>query len=152
MNMGIEMRVRVAFPDVAGDAAREIGQFGPTPDELEVVKQRAIYSDCLEGPGGMVCHLPRNADWRQDAWARLNEARALIHPLRDYPPEELLVWLKHAKEAQARGEGYRAILRPLQVELAEKGFIKEGQWNPLLKFLDEVEGEEDGRKGGSEGS
>lgn len=143
MEVGIETRVRVTFPEVPSDTAREIGQRGPTPDQLEIAKQRAIYSDCLESTSGMVCHLPRNGDWREDVWARLNEARALVHALRDYPPEELELWLRHAREAQAKGGSYMSILRPLQVELVEKGFIKQDQWNLLLKYLDEAEGEQE---------
>jgi AbiV family abortive infection protein len=139
MNVGIEVRVRATFPEIPGHTAREIGERGPTPDELESTKQRAIYSDCLEHMAEVICHLPRNVDWRDEACARLNEARALVHGLRDYPPEELRVWLRHAKDAQARGEGYRSILRPLEAELVEKGFVKAGQWNPVLKLLGEIE-------------
>jgi AbiV family abortive infection protein len=144
LNLGIRGRVRATFPEISPAEATEIAQLGPTPDDLEVVKQRVLYSDCLQTTEGFACHLPRNVDQRQNAWERLCEAKALVSGLRDYPPEELEVWLKHARAAQAKGEGYPAMLRPLQSELLEKGFIKEGQWKHILGELDVAE------KGGAE--
>jgi AbiV family abortive infection protein len=137
-NISVEARVRVNFPEIPELAVKEIGTAGPTPDELEFAKQMAVYSDCLEEAGDMVCHLPRNSDWRNNAWERLCEAKAIIHGLRDYPPEELEIWLKHAKQAQTKGEGYECMLKPLHDELLENGILKEGQWKFLLAYLEEL--------------
>ena len=138
LNISVEARVRVNFPEIPELAAKEIGRAGPSPDELEFAKQMAVYSDCLEEAGEMVCHLPRNSDWRQNAWERLCEAQAIIHALRDYPPEELEIWLKHAKQVQAKGESYQSMLKPLHDELLEKGMLKQGQWKFLLAYLEEL--------------
>lgn len=137
LNIGIEGRVRATFPEVPHKMAKEIGRFGPIPDNLETSKQRAIYSDCLETAGGFVCHLPKNIDWRQQAWDRLCEAQALALALRDYPPEELEVWLKHAKEAQSNGGDFRDMLEPLHKDLVERGFVQEGWWKSLLADIHE---------------
>jgi AbiV family abortive infection protein len=142
LNPGVEARVRVAFPEIPDAEVREIGSLGPSPGELESAKQRALYSDCLRTREGFVCHLPHNIDWRHDAWERLCEAKVLASALRDYPPEELEVWLKHAKAVQAQGLGYRDMIEPLHAELLEKGYIKEGQWAVLLKMLHDSEQEE----------
>ena len=138
LNLGIEGRVRVNFPEIPDVVVREIGNAGPSPDDLDFAKQMAVYSDCLEEDDEMVCHLPRNSDWRNNAWERLCEAQAIIHALRDYPPEELEIWLKHAKQVQSRGEGYQSMLKPLHDELLEKGMLKQGQWKFLLAYLDEL--------------
>jgi AbiV family abortive infection protein len=138
MNISVEARVRVNFPEIPELAVKEIGRTGPTPDALEFAKQMAVYSDCLEEARDMVCHLPRNSDWRNDAWERLCEAQAIVHGLRDYPPEELEIWLKHAKQVQTKGEGYECMLKPLHDELLEKGILKEGQWKFLLAYLEEL--------------
>ena len=139
LNLSIEARVRVNFPQIPDPDVKEIGRAGPTPDELEFAKQLAVYSDCLEEAGEMVCHLPRNTEWRTTAWERLCEAQAIIHALRDYPPEELEIWLKHAKQVQSKGDSYQTMLNPLHDELLEKGLIKEGQWKVLLAYLEELE-------------
>jgi AbiV family abortive infection protein len=141
LNVSIEARVRVNFPQIPELAVKEIGRAVPTPDDLEFTKQMAVYSDCIEEAGEMVCHLPRNSDWRNNAWERLCEAQAIVHALRDYPPEELEIWLKHAKQVQIRGEGYQSMLKPLHDELLEKGILKEGQWKFLLAYLEEVQKE-----------
>lgn len=140
LNPGIEARVRATFPDVPPAEARKIGDLGPAPHDLETDKQRAIYSDCLEAVDAFVCHLPRNLEWRRAAWDRLCEAQAIVHALRDYTPEELEVWSKHAAEAKARGDGFRSMLEPLHRELLEKRFINEGQWKPILAALEEESG------------
>ncbi len=138
LNISVEARVRVNFPQIPELAVKEIGRAGPRPDELEFAKQMAVYSDCLEEAGDMVCHLPRNSDWRNNAWERLCEAQAIIHGLRDYPPDELEIWLKHAKQVQSKGEDYEYMLKPLHDELMEKGLLKEGQWKFLLAYLEEL--------------
>ena len=112
LNISIEARVRVKFPEIPELAVKDIGSAGPTPDELEFAKQMAVYSDCLNEADEMVCHLPRNSDYRNNAWERLCEAQAIIHALRDYPPEELEIWLKHAKEVQTIGGGTQWLTHP----------------------------------------
>lgn len=101
------------------------------------MKQRAVYSDCLEAEGEVVCHIPRNVDWRNESWQRLCEAQAIVLSLRDFPPEELEVWLKHAQEARTRGADTRNMLVGLHRELVERGFLKEGSWKPLLADIEE---------------
>ena len=59
----------------------------------------------------------------------------MLH-LRDYPPEELKVWLKHAESAKARGGDYRSMLQALHKELMEKGFIGQGCWDTLLEDIE----------------
>jgi AbiV family abortive infection protein len=135
LNLGIESRVRVTFPDIPAADAREIGSLSPTPGDLEAAKQRAMYSDCLLVGNEFACHLPRNLDWRADAWARLCEAQALVSALRDYRPEELEIWLRHARAVREQGLGYKDMLEPLHADLRERGFLKEGQWAVLLESL-----------------
>jgi AbiV family abortive infection protein len=141
LNPAIQARVRATFPETPLAAAKEIAQAGPTPSELESNKQRAVYSDCLQVDDAFVCHLPRNIDWRQMAWERLCEAQAIVHGLRDYPPEELEVWLRHAEAARAVGGDLRSMLQALHKELLEKGFVKEGWWNTMLRDIAEEEAE-----------
>lgn len=136
LNFTIEGRVRANFPDMDPADARAIGELGPTPDDLEMAKQHALYSDCLQGPSGVVIQEPGDYDWRHYAWERFCEARALAGALRDYPPEELEIWLKHAKEAQYEGNDLKSMLRPLHQELLESGFIKEGQWRVVMSELE----------------
>lgn len=137
LNPGIQARIRAALPEVPLELAKDIGERGPTPDDLEIQKQRAFYSDCLKASGGVQVHLPRNVDWRQIAWDRLCESRALVSALRDYSPEELKIWLKHAEEAQKNGASFATVLEPLHKELLEKGFVKEGQWTTILADTDQ---------------
>ena len=132
LNPGIRDRIRVTFPEFPLEMAKDIGQRGPTPDDLEIQKQRAFYSDCLKADGRAQVHLPRNLDWRQIAWERLCEAKALVQPIRDYSPEELKIWLKHAKEAQKNGGTFATVLEPLYKELLAEGFVKEGSWTTIL--------------------
>lgn len=135
LNVGIWARIRATFPEIPEEQAHELAARGPTPDELETSKQRAIYSDCLEHRGSFACHLPKNLDWRQAAWERLCEARAIVLAPRDRSPEELDVWIKHASAARASGKNLAAVLPDLHKELAAKGFLKDGSWDPLLKDL-----------------
>jgi len=133
LNIGVEARVRAIFPEIDSSEAREIGRAGPTPEELEVDKQRAVYSDCLNVDGKFVCHLPRNIDWREQAWERLCEVQALAHGLRDYTPEELEIWKRHADNARANGGDFSAILQTLREDLLKEGFIQEGWWDSILR-------------------
>jgi hypothetical protein len=125
--------VRATFPQISREVAKQVGASGPTPDELEASKQRALYSDCVEVSGDFVSHLPDLAEWRRAAWARLCEAQAIISALRDYPPEELKVWREHIARASAEGKDLREALPGLYKELLEKGFVQEGWWETLLQ-------------------
>jgi len=79
-------------------------------------------------------------DWRGPAWERLCEAQALSFGLRDYPPEELEVWLKHALRADPDTGGWRGVLGALHAELVEKNFIQEGWWETFLADIaDDIE-------------
>ncbi len=135
LNPGIQARIRTEFPEVPPEIAKNFGKRGPMPNDLEIEKQRAFYSDCLKAAAGVQVHLPRNLDWRDIAWDRLCEARVLITALRDYSPEELKIWLKHAKEAQKNGGSFATMLEPLHKELLAKGFVKEGWWTTLLESV-----------------
>lgn len=148
LNIGIQSRVRAVFPEISLDEAKEIAARGPTPNELEADKQQAIYSDCLDVSGTFVCHLPKNVNWRQQAWDRLCEARAIILGLRDRTPEELSVWLKHANAGRAAGKRLADILPDVHKELLDKGFIKEGWWDTLLN---DIKTQTEGTKGAKDG-
>lgn len=139
LNVAIQARIRATFPQIPVAEARAIGDVGPTPKELETNKQRAVYSDCLTMDSEFVCHLPRNVDWRQQAWERLCEAQAIVHGLRDYSPEELEVWVRHAKAARELGGDLRSMLQALHKELLKEGFVKEGWWDTMLLDLAEEE-------------
>jgi AbiV family abortive infection protein len=105
LNYTIEGRVRANFPDVDPADARSIGELGPTPDELEMAKQQALYSDCLQGPSGVVIHGPGDHDWRHYAWGRFCEAKTLAESLRDYPPADGNRRMRgSAAEAQSVGQ------------------------------------------------
>ena len=140
LNIGIESRIRAEFPNLSRAKAKEIGERGPTPDQLEISKQRVIYSDCLENADGFQCHLPRNLDWRKTAWDRLCEARVIVTHLRDYSPEELVIWLKHAREAQAKGGNAATMLKALHEELLTEGFVKDDWWDTLLADSEQEQG------------
>jgi AbiV family abortive infection protein len=133
LNPIIESRVRASFPKLGREAAKEIGKRGPTPEFLEMSKQLTLYSDTLEEAGAFVSHLPSLGDWRKGAWERLCEAQAITLSARDYPPEELDVWLKHFRESKLKGLDPRSILPDLHNDLLQKGFVKEGWWDTLLQ-------------------
>jgi AbiV family abortive infection protein len=142
LNPAIESRVRATFPDIPREAAKKIGALGPTPDDLEASKQRALYSDALEISGKFVCHLPSLVDWRKLAWDRLCEARAMAPALRDYHPHELTIWLKHIERARTNEGEARPVLEELYKELLGKGFVKEGWWDTILKDAEEEFGKQ----------
>lgn len=133
LNPIIESRVRATFPQIPREAAKKIGELGPTPDELESSKQRALYSDAFEHSGAFVPHLPSLVDWRKQAWDRLCEAQAITLAARDYPPPELEVWLKHVDAGRNAGSNIRSILPDLYKDLLERGLVKEGWWDTLLQ-------------------
>ena len=57
--------------------------------------------------------------------------------LRDYPPGELAIWLKHVELARAENKEVRSVLPELHKELLEKGFVKDGWWDVILKDAEE---------------
>lgn len=136
LNLGIMGRVRVTFPEISLEEAQEIAARGPTPEDLETAKQRAVYSDCLDESGDLHCHLPRNIDWRQQAWERLCEARAIVLAPRDRSPAELDVWMRHVAAARDSGKSVAAILPDIHKELVERGFVEQGWWDTLLKDIE----------------
>jgi AbiV family abortive infection protein len=133
LNPVVESRIRAVLPQISREAAKRVGSAGPTPDQLETSKQRALYSDCLEISGGFVSHLPDVVEWRTEAWERLCEAQAVALALRDYPPAELQVWREHIGRASAEGRDLVSTMQGLHKELLEKGFIQEGWWDTLLQ-------------------
>lgn len=137
LNHGIMVRIRATMPEISLAKAQELSSRGPTPDDLEITKQRAIYSDCINDSGSFVCHLPRNIDWRQQAWERLCEAQAIVHAPRDRTPEELEIWVKHVTAAHHQGKSLADVLPSLHEELLEKGFVEEGWWDTLIKDIEE---------------
>jgi hypothetical protein len=139
LNPMIESRVRATFPEIPRDVAKRIGQLGPTPDQLELWKQRALYSDALEVSGTFVSYLPGLDDWRKRAWDRLCEAQAITLAMRDYPPEELKIWFKHVETARTNSVEIRSILPSLHQDLLDNGFIKEGWWDTLLQDAQEAQ-------------
>ena len=135
LNIGILGRIRAEYPELPLDEAVKIAHNGPTPEELETAKQLSIYSDCLMVSGQFICHLPKNIDWREQAWKRLCEAKALIIGLRDRTPEELAVWMKHVKAAHNVGKSLIDIIPNVHRELLDKGFIKEGSLDTILNDI-----------------
>jgi AbiV family abortive infection protein len=133
LNPAIQSRVHATFPQISREAAKQVGASGPTPDQLEASKQRALYSDCLEVSGDFVSHLPVLAEWRRAAWERLCEAQAIIIALRDYSPEELKIWRDRIARAAAERKDLREALPGLYRDLLEKGFVQEGWWDTLLQ-------------------
>jgi AbiV family abortive infection protein len=138
LNPAIEGRIRATFPQIPADQAAKIGKLGPAPDELESQKQRALYSDAIDIEGKFEPHLPQRHDWRNLAWERLCEAKAMAFGLRDYPPDELAIWLKHVEAAKHNQKPIRSMLPDLHKELVDKGFVKEGWWETLLKDAEEL--------------
>ena len=136
LNVAIEGRMRATMSHLGRAAAKDVAQMGPTPEELETAKQRAMYSDCLLVSDVFVAHYPGEIDWRTDAWHRLCEAQAMVSALRDYPPDELAVWQKHLGRGRAE-ESSSTALQQLRNELVIGGFIEENWWETLLQDADQ---------------
>jgi len=133
LNPGIESRIRATFGEIPPEDAKKIGEKGPSPEELEYNKQMAIYSDCLAGAEGCICHQPALSEsWRRLSWERICEAQALVHSLHDRTPAELEIWLKHA-QGRPQGSHILSILPDVHKELVEKGIIQKEWWDTLLK-------------------
>lgn len=138
LNTGILARLRAEFPKMSLEEAKEIAARGPTPDDLELAKQLAVYADCLSSNGDVACHLPREVSWQEQAWDRLWEARAIVRSPRDRSPEELEVWAKHMAAARGTGKSMPTIMREVQKELVEKGYVKEGSWDAHIKDAEDL--------------
>ena len=135
LNFAIELRTRAVFPEIDPKTAQEVGEAGPDPRDLDATKQLALYSDCFGSADGPNIHLPRNLGWETEAEHRLADAHALVNYLRDYPPDELAVWARHATVATAEGRPFADVLKPLHEELVSKGFVAAGQWRPIWDYL-----------------
>lgn len=135
LNRAIEGRIRVTFPRISRDDAKNIGENGPSPKELEYNKQLAVYSDCVEESGAFVSHYPALSEWRRLSWDRLCEAQSLVLHLRDRTPEELAIFQKHFKQG-LKDLDPRVAMQQLRDELLEKGCIKEGWWDTMLEDID----------------
>lgn len=133
LNPAIESRIRATFPQISREDAKRLAEAGPSPEDLEASKQRAIYSDCFETSGNFISHCPNLAEWRNIAWERLCEAQAMVTGARDYPPEELRIWQKQVSRATAEGRSPLSSLPALHQELLEKRLIKEDWWKTLLE-------------------
>ena len=132
LNESLCARIRAEFPEIPLATAKAIGQMGPTPDDLEMLRQRAIYSDCYVVDSELICHQPGLAEFRHVAWERLCEAKALVFAARDRTPPELEIWKRHARAAQDRGLDFASAIGPLHEELSEKGLITKGSWDSIL--------------------
>jgi AbiV family abortive infection protein len=132
LNPAIESRVPASFPPISREAAKQIGTAGPTPDQLETSKQRALYSDCLEVSGDLVAHCPNLAEWRKDAWERMCEAQAVLSALRDYPPDELRIWREHIAQAVSGGKELSSALSGLDKDLLESNRQRKHTVDKLL--------------------
>jgi len=138
-NFAIEIRAGVHFPEMEEEKLTEIGASGPTPEDLDAIKQLGLYSDCFKSPEGVAVHLPCNLDCSERSRVLLGEATVVITSLRDYTPDELEVWARHAAEARAKGISFRAAMKPLYLELLEKRYITEEQWSPIWNYLAKIE-------------
>jgi AbiV family abortive infection protein len=139
MGLSLGSRIRAVMPEIPSEEARKIGMDGPSPDELETMKQRAIYSDCSDTGGDVMCHQPALAEWRKLAWERLCEAQALAFGLRDMPPPELEIRARVVKAGKEAGKDMASVVRELYSELKAAGFVREGGWDTLIADLDSGE-------------
>lgn len=133
LSPAIESRIRATFPQISREDAKKLAEAGPAPEQLESSKQHAIYSDCLEASGKFISHCPSLADWRNLAWERLCEAQAMATGMRDYPPQELMIWQEHMTRAASEGRSTLSALPALHQELLEKQLVQDGWWKTLLE-------------------
>jgi AbiV family abortive infection protein len=138
-NFAIEMRAGVHFPDLGDETLAAVKANGPSPEDLDAAKQLGLYSDCFKIPEGVAVHLPRNVDCRERSEALLGEAAVVVNYLRDYPPDELEVWARHAAAAREKGLPFREAMKAMYQELVEKRFITAEQWAPIWKYLDDLD-------------
>lgn len=135
--IAIESRIRITFPEIDAETAKQIADDGPTPTDLDLQKQLALYSDFLENDGETICHLPRNVDWQQQALNRMWEAKATIEEMRDRTPDELGVWLRHRKNPDNAGKSLKDLLPAIHEDLVAKGYIEEKAWKHIFQALAE---------------
>lgn len=135
LNMAIYARIRAEFPNVSESESKAIAIDGPSPEQLENDKQKAIYSDCYSIDGEFVCHLPQKVNWERLAWERLCEARAVILSLRDKTPEELELFRTYFQDNKIRNRKLSEIFSDLEKELKDRGLIKEGWWDSFKEDL-----------------
>jgi AbiV family abortive infection protein len=139
LNFAIQARVRATFPNIPREETKQLEEAGPTPEQLEISKQRAIYSDCLEISGKFIAHSPTVVDWRKQAWERLCEAKSMCHALRDRPPEELQIFQEYVARAATEGKSLASLMPELHKDLLERGMVQEGWWTTLLQDIDHNE-------------
>jgi AbiV family abortive infection protein len=136
MGAAMGFRFRANVPDMPPEEAHKLGEDGPSPDELEAMKQMTLYSDCYDVGGEVMCHQPALGDWRELAWKRLCEAQTLAFCLRDIPPAELELRISVLKAGRESGKDGATIIKEMYVQLKDKGFVKEGSWDTLIADLD----------------
>lgn len=137
LNPAIVSLAKATFPELDEETMAKVSQ-GPTPEDLDATKQLSLYSECFEAPGGPAWHLPKNLNSSDQARRWLAEAESMVSGLRDYPPEELEIWYKHACQYDRleNMEQLRAMTKRLRDELFAKGFIKAGWWDPIMKEIE----------------
>lgn len=111
----------------------------PKPEIMEFVKQLMLYSDCFTHKAWT---LPLDQASRDKAKFMLDDARAIILQLRDYSPEELVIWKQHlyglnSMSLQTKKNAFNA----LHKQLLDKKFIKPGWWKHILDAFDLKEGQ-----------
>lgn len=135
LNPAITSLATATFPDLDEETIIKVSQ-GPAPDDLDAAKQLSLYSECFETTDGPIWHLPKNLSDSDQAKHWLAEAQAMVLGLRNYPPDELEVWYRHARQYdQLNGEQIKVMMQELKNELLAKGFIKEGWWDPIMKEM-----------------
>ena len=137
LNPALASVAKSTFPEIDEETLKTIAE-GPRPEDLDAHKQLGFYTDCFQSPDGPAWHLPKSLNaTRTTARMWLGEAKALVNQLRDYPPEELEVRYKHAHhyDRKTKGELLTAT-KALRDELTEKGFIKAGSWDSIVKELE----------------
>ncbi|MBK8536838.1 MAG: AbiV family abortive infection protein [Candidatus Competibacteraceae bacterium] len=139
--IALESRIRVNFPEIDASDAREVVADGPSPAELDIQKQLALYSDFVEENDEPVCHLPRNVDWQRQAWERMWEAKVAVENIRDRTPEELGVWLRHRLAPENVGKALIEFLPAIHADLVKEGHIADGDWKYILQHLSEERGD-----------
>jgi AbiV family abortive infection protein len=122
-SMGAHMgsQFRAMMPEIPPEEAHKIGEDGPSPDEFEAMKQRAIYSECYDWDGEVMCHQPGSAEWRQLAWERLCEAQTLAFGQRDIRPLELELRASVMKAGKESGQDLPSVIREMYAQLKVSG-------------------------------
>lgn len=135
-NFAIESRAHAEFGPLSDDLATAAREGGPTPEIMDATKQLSLYSDCFADGEQVAWHLPANWATEEFAVQVVNETIALVTGLRDYPPDELEVWRQHWDAGRTAGSRPESVVRRLHDELLARGMIKQGQWDPVLRALE----------------